>query len=177
VVGLEEANSTEVDPGSPFPVIDFQPAQREVIQKNQYGGTMRLGAYAAILKRGSLALGLYDRTGRLEEDSTRIGRMLEDEAQAFRAGVILKSERAVLERHRHRYEVSPKYVDLLEEQGFVFSGFHRRQDGVKLMEFIELPDHPCFIATQAHPEFKSCLERPSPLFHGFIEAVAKEKKH
>ncbi len=176
VVGLEDANSTEVDPGSPFPVIDFQPTQREVIEKNQYGGTMRLGAFAAILKRGSLALSIYDRTGRLEEDSARIERLLKDEGQAFRAGVILKSERAVLERHRHRYEVSPKYVDLLEEQGFVFSGFHRRQDGVKLMEFIELPDHPYFITTQAHPEFKSSLERPSPLFHGFIEAVVKEGK-
>ncbi len=176
IAGLEEANSTEVDPGTPFPVIDFQPTQREVIQKHQYGGTMRLGAYAAILKRGSRTLKLYEKTGRLEEDAVRLEQILKDEKQAFRAGVILKSERAALERHRHRYEVSAKYVDLLEEHGFVFSGFHRRQDGVKLMEFIELSDHPFFLATQAHPEFKSNLERPSPLFYGFIEAVVKEAK-
>ena len=138
---------------------------------------MRLGAYAAILKRGSRTLELYERTGRAEEDSGRMEGLMGDENQAFRVGVILRSERAVIERHRHRYEVSPKFVDLLEEHGFVFSGFHRRQDGVKLMEFIELPGHPFFIATQAHPEFKSHLERPSPLFYGFIEAIVRDAKH
>jgi CTP synthase len=61
-------------------------------------------------------------------------------------------------------------VDLLEEYGLFFSGFHRREDGTKLMEFLELPNHPFFVATQAHPEFKSRLERPAPLFYGLINS-------
>ena len=101
--------------------------------------------------------------------------MRQSPSESFRVGVILDSERAVIERHRHRYEVSPKFVDLLEEHGLVFSGFHRRDDGTKLMEFIELPHHPFFVATQAHPEFKSRLEQPAPLFYGFVEAcVARQ---
>ncbi len=174
--GLEEATSTEIDPGALYQVIEIQPSQRDVIQKHQYGGTMRLGAYAAILKKKSRILEVYKETGRLDEDKLRIENLMKVEEQAFRAGVILKSERAVLERHRHRYEVSPKYVDLLEEHGLVFSGFHRRYDGVKLMEFIELPGHPFFVATQAHPEFKSCLEKPSPVFYGFIKALVQNGK-
>ena len=107
----------------------------------------------------------------MEEDAWRIEQLRKNPDQAFRLGVILDSERGVIERHRHRYEVSPKYVDLFEEFGLVFSGSHRREDGTILMDFIELPDHPFFVATQAHPEFKSRLEQPAPLFFGFVEAV------
>ena len=171
VVGLKDANSAENDPDTPHAVIDIQYNQRELIEESRYGGTMRLGGYVAALKRDSQVLELYEKTGRLEEDAWRIGRLKQKPNEAFRLGVILDSERAVIERHRHRYEVSPKYVDLLEEYGLVFSGYHRREDGTKLMEFIELPDHPFFIATQAHPEFKSRLEQPAPLFFGFVEAV------
>jgi CTP synthase len=171
VVGLKDANSAENDPDTPHAVIDIQYSQRELIEESRYGGTMRLGGYVAALKRDSQVLELYEKTGRLEEDAWRIERLKQKPNEAFRLGVILDSERAVIERHRHRYEVSPKYVDLLEEYGLVFSGYHRREDGTKLMEFIELPDHPFFIATQAHPEFKSRLEQPAPLFFGFVEAV------
>ena len=172
VAGLQEANSAENDLDTPHPVIDILYTQREIIEEGRYGGTMRLGGYAAVLKRDSLTLELYERTGRLEEDAWRIERLKQRHDEAFRAGVILDSERAIIERHRHRYEVAPKYVDLLEECGLLFSGFHRREDGTKLMEFIELPDHPYFIATQSHPEFKSRLEQPAPLFSGFVEAAA-----
>ncbi len=170
VVGLDDANSVEMDPDTPHAVIDIQYAQRQIIEENRYGGTMRLGGYAAVLRRESRVLDLYEQTGRLEEDSWRIQQLRQLPDQMFRCGVILPSENAVVERHRHRYEVAPKYVDLLEEYGLVFSGFHRREDGTKLMEFVELPNHPYFIATQSHPEFKSRLERPAPLFFGLINA-------
>ncbi len=74
----------------------------------------------------------------------------------------------VYERHRHRYEVNPKYHAMLEDKGLLLSG--KSPDG-KLVEFIELPDHPFFVATQAHPEFKSSLMKPAPLFNAFIQAT------
>ncbi|MBU0536349.1 MAG: CTP synthase [Nanoarchaeota archaeon] len=77
----------------------------------------------------------------------------------------------VSERHRHRYEVNPDYIQKIEEKGLVFSG--RSPNGV-LMEFIELPDHPYFVATQAHPEFKSRPDMPAPLFNGLIKACLKK---
>ena len=73
----------------------------------------------------------------------------------------------VHERHRHRYEVNPKYHTILKEKGMVFSGMNREKT---LVEFIELPNHKFFIATQAHPELKSRLEKPAPLFLGFVKA-------
>ncbi len=175
VAGLLDASSAEIDPDGPNAVIDIQYSQREIIEESRYGGTMRLGGYAAVLKRDSRLIDLYERLGRLEDDAARLEKMRQNPNENFRVGVILDSERAVIERHRHRYEVSPKFIDLLEEHGLVFSGFHRRDDGTKLMEFIELPNHPFFVATQAHPEFKSRLEQPSPLFYGFMEAcVARQ---
>ena len=133
VCNLEGANSTEMDSGTPHPVIDILPEQKEIEDK---GGTMRLGAYTALLEKGSLVQSLY------------------------------KSSEAS-ERHRHRYEVNPDYHQLLTEKGMVFSGLS--EDG-RLVEFIELPDHKFFAATQAHPELKSRMEFPSPLFYGFVSA-------
>jgi CTP synthase len=78
----------------------------------------------------------------------------------------------VFERHRHRYEVNPAYIEILEEYGLVFSG--RSPDG-KLMEFLELPTHKFFIATQAHPEFKSRPLKPHPLFVAFLKACSQSK--
>ena len=131
--GLEGANSTEMDPTTPHPVIDILPEQKEVTEK---GGTMRLGAYKAILQAGSLVHRLYGAT-------------------------------EVSERHRHRYEVNPDYHALLREQGLVLSG--SSLDG-RLVEFIELPHLRFFAGTQAHPELKSRMERPAPLFYGFVKA-------
>jgi CTP synthase len=133
VCHLEGANSTEIDPDTPYPVIDILPEQREIQDK---GGTMRLGAYRAVLKEGTRVQSLYRTT----------------EAS---------------ERHRHRYEVNPEYHAILTKNGIVFSG--SSPDG-RLVEFIEIPDLKYFIATQAHPELKSRMESPAPLFYGFIKA-------
>lgn len=84
----------------------------------------------------------------------------------------LYGENKVIERHRHRYEVNPKYVEELEKCGLVFSG--RSPDGV-LMEFMELPNHLYFVGTQAHPEFKSRPMKPAPLFDGLIKAAKKRR--
>ncbi|MDY6971879.1 MAG: CTP synthase (glutamine hydrolyzing) [Thermodesulfobacteriota bacterium] len=133
VCGLNEANSTEMDPDTPYPVIDILPEQKGVTEK---GGTMRLGAYPALLEEGSVVCSLY-------------------------------GENEVSERHRHRYEVNPEYHSIIVENGMVFSG--RSRDG-RLVEFIELPKLRFFVATQAHPELKSRMEKPAPLFHGFVKA-------
>ena len=172
VCGLRDANTTEVEPKTRHPIIDVQPAQKEILEKNMYGGTMRLGAYAAILKDKSQVLKLYEGTGRLKDDEKRISELMKDKSQAFRLGILDKKKRTVLERHRHRYEVNPKYVDLLEKNGIVFSGYYERFDKTKLMEYIEMPGQ-FMIGTQAHPEFKSRLGNPSPMFYGFVKACGK----
>jgi len=165
---LKNANSTEVDPKTPHPVIDIQPSQRELMAKSDYGGTMRLGAYAAVLKENTQVLKLYEQTSRLAEDKNQFSSL-----EKFRIGITDNAKNIALERHRHRYEVNPKYIETLEKQGLIFSGYHMREDRKPLMEYIELPEHPFFIGTQAHPEFKSTLEKPSPLFYGFLKACVQ----
>ena len=172
VAGLEEATSAEFEENSPWQVVCVQETQKQVLEENRYGASMRLGAYAAVLRKNSRVLQLYEESGRLREDRERIEQLLAMPDQAFRVGqVMLDRDKVVLERHRHRYEVSPRFVELLEEEGLVFSGHHRRVDGTRLMEFIELPGHRLFVATQAHPEFKSRMDNPAPLFSGFVGAA------
>ncbi|MCX6666104.1 MAG: CTP synthase [Euryarchaeota archaeon] len=142
ICDIKDANSREFDKKAAHPVIDFIPEQVKIINESRYGATMRLGAYPAILKKGTLIYKLY-------------------------------GEEKVSERHRHRYEVNPEYVTTLEEYGLVFSG--RSPDGI-LMEFMELPTHPYFVGTQAHPEFKSRPMKPAPLFDGLIKAAEKRKE-
>lgn len=142
VCGLEDAHSTEINPETRYPVIDILPEQRKILEESRYGATMRLGAYPAVLEKGSLVRKLYD-------------------------------AEKIYERHRHRYEVNPKYIETLEKHGMKFSG--KSPDG-RLMEFLELPDHPFFVATQAHPEFKSRFEKPSPIFLGFINACINNNR-
>ncbi|MDP3953275.1 MAG: CTP synthase [bacterium] len=145
VVGLKGANSTEIDKKTPHPVIDVIPEQLEKLKKANYGGTMRLGAYPALLEQGTIAKGAY------------------------------RSEK-ISERHRHRYEVNPEYIQTLENKGLIFSG--KSPNGV-LMEIAELPKskHPFFLGTQFHPELKSRPLSPHPLFKEFIKAaVAKKRK-
>ncbi|MFL5959464.1 MAG: CTP synthase, partial [Gaiellaceae bacterium] len=134
VVGLEGANSTEMDPETPYPVIDLLPEQKGI---EDLGGTMRLGAQAVEVADGT-------RTRELYRDVT------------------------VHERHRHRYEVNNSYRERLVEAGLVVSGTF--QEG-RLVEIVELPDHPWFVASQFHPEFKSRPTRPAPLFRGFVGAA------
>jgi CTP synthase len=134
VVGLEGANSTEMDPETPYPVIDLLPEQKEV---EDLGGTMRLGAQAVEIAEGTRTHKTY-------------------------------SEATIHERHRHRYEVNNHYRQQLIDQGLVVSGTF--QEG-RLVEIVELPDHPWFVASQFHPEFKSRPTRPAPLFREFVGAA------
>ena len=170
VCGMKDAHTTEVNKDITHPVIDIQVSQRGVMAQQKYGGTMRLGAYAAALKNGTQILNLYKKSGRLHGDNEQ---MLKNSIEAFRLGVA--KENIVLERHRHRYEVNPKYIEQLEKKGLVFSGCHERLDGTKLMEFIELKGK-YFYGTQAHPEMKSRVESPAPLFLGLIEGAKKRKE-
>ena len=132
VLGYEGANSTEIDDGTPHPVIDILPEQYEV---EDMGGTMRLGAHETEIEPGTLAHELYG------ADSCT-------------------------ERHRHRYEVNPRYIQAFEDAGLVFSGTAGNR-----MEILELPGHPYFLGTQFHPEFRSRPGRASPPFVGFLDAV------
>jgi len=134
VVGLEGANSTEMDPETPYPVIDLLPEQKEI---EDLGGTMRLGADAVDLVEGTRTFAAY-------------------------------GEPVIHERHRHRYEVNNHFRPRLVEAGLVVSGTF--QEG-RLVEVIELPDHPWFVASQFHPEFKSRPTRPAPLFREFVGAA------
>lgn len=165
-----DADSTEINPDTEKPVIDVMPLQKKLLEKSLYGATMRLGAYAAILKNNGRVFDLYSKAKRIEKDAKQIN-FLKENKEDFRLGVLSSKDVVVLERHRHRYEVNPKFINHLERDGFVFSGKHMRNDNTELMEFIERPKHRFFIGTQAHPEFKSRLEDPAPLFLGFVEAA------
>ena len=167
VCKMQGANTTEIDPKTAYPVISMQTAQQDVMAQHKYGGTMRLGAYAANLKPSRI-LELYKKSSRLKEDKAQLSQLEE-----WRKGKIVGD--AVIERHRHRYEVNPAYIVQLEKNGLLFSGYHERMDGTKLMEFVEIPGKP-FFGTQAHPEFKSRVEKPSPLFVGLMEAAKKRKE-
>jgi CTP synthase len=134
VVGLADANSTEFEPTSHHPVIDLMLDQRGIEDK---GGTMRLGAYYAVLASGSQVAAAY-------------------------------GESVVSERHRHRYEFNEQYRAQLEGAGLWCSG---TSPDNRLVEFIELPGHPFWVGTQAHPEFKSRPDRPHPLFRELIGAA------
>jgi CTP synthase len=133
VLGMTDAHSTEFDPSTQHPVIDIMNDQRDVTDK---GGTMRLGAYYAVLEPGSKVANAY-------------------------------GESVVSERHRHRYEFNSQYRTRFEASGFVCSGTSPDR---RLVEFIELKDHPFWVGTQAHPEFKSRPDRPHPLFRDMIGA-------
>lgn len=136
VVGLKDANSTEFNAATPHPVIDLMNDQREVTEK---GGTMRLGAYYAVLTPGTKVANAY-------------------------------GEPVVSERHRHRYEFNSNYRARIEEAGLLCSG---TSPDKRLVEFVELENHPFWVGTQAHPEFKSRPDRPHPLFRELIGAALK----
>jgi len=137
IAGLERANSREIDPESPYPVIDLLPEQHGVEEK---GATMRLGAWPCVLRPGTRA---YEAYGRLE----------------------------ISERHRHRYEFNGDFRERLTEAGLVLSG--TSPDG-RLVEIVEVADHPWFLGCQFHPEFKSTPFEPHPLFVAFV-GVALER--
>lgn len=136
--GLEGANTTEIDPKSPHPVIDIMADQKDVETK---GGTMRLGDYPCVLDPKSMS------------------------AEAYKS-------KKIVERHRHRYEFNNAYRDQLTAAGLKLVGLSPDK---RLVELIEIKDHPYFVASQFHPEFKSRPNRPHPLFDGFIKAGLKER--
>lgn len=150
VVGLEGAHSTEFEPGTPCPVISMMAEQKRV---TDMGGTMRLGAYACELVEGSLVWAAYRRSG---------------------------SDSIIRERHRHRYEVTNDLRYRLREAGLRFTGVNPERD---LVEIIELPtnelptaernqpSHPWFVGVQFHPEYRSRVRAPHPLFVAFVEAA------
>ncbi|HEY8094222.1 MAG TPA: CTP synthase, partial [Acidimicrobiales bacterium] len=139
VLGLAGANSSEFDPSSPHPVIDIMHDQRDL---TDMGGTMRLGAYYAVLAPGSKVFAAY-------------------------------GEPVVSERHRHRYEFNNAYRSRFEAGGLVLSG---TSPDKRLVEFVELADHPFYVGTQAHPEFKSRPDRPHPLFRELVTAALQRRE-
>lgn len=151
VAKLKKANTTEVDAKTPHPVIHIMPDQEKKLLKREYGATMRLGGWDCQIKRGTKTEALY-----------------------LAAGLIKKTGQAKInERHRHRYEFNNKYRAALEKAGLVVSG--TTPDG-KLVEIIELPNHPYFVASQFHPEFQSRPLTPHPLFAGLVKAAIRSKK-
>lgn len=138
VLGMQDANTTEIDPETPYPVIDLMPDQAGA----RMGGTMRLGKYPCRLDPKSKVYQLY-------------------------------GQQDIFERHRHRYEVNNDYREQLEQAGMRLCGISPDQ---RIVEMIELTDHPYFCATQAHPEFKSRPNRAHPLFIGLVQAAKAMKE-
>ena len=138
VVGLSNANSTEMDEETPFPVISLMKEQKTIINK---GGTMRLGAWDCKLEKKSKVF------------------------EAYKTALIS-------ERHRHRYEFNNEYLKQLDDAGLIATGFNPETN---LVEIIELPSHPWFIGVQYHPEYKSTVMNPHPLFVAFVNACLDYK--
>ncbi|MFV0605715.1 MAG: CTP synthase [Niabella sp.] len=134
VMGIKEANSTEMDEHATEAVIDLMEEQKEITNK---GGTMRLGAYPCTIKPGTLAFDIYD-------------------------------TELISERHRHRWEFNNKYLEQMEAAGLVASGKNKETG---LVEIVELPSHPFFLGVQYHPELKSTVENPHPIFVHFVKAA------
>lgn len=139
VLGIADASSSELTPNTKHPVIDMMEEQKKITTK---GGTMRLGAYACKIKKGSKAYGVYGET-------------------------------TIHERHRHRFEFNNKYLEKIEEAGMKATGINPDSG---LVEIVELKDHPWFIGVQYHPELKSTVMNPHPLFVKFVEAAINHKK-
>jgi len=138
VCTLKEANSTEIEPDCPEPVIDTLPEQKKI---EGLGGNMRLGGRDIELKSQTLAWKLFGKA-----DSVRM-------------------------RFRHRYEVDPRYIELLEKAGLVFSGKAPNQP---IMQILEIPSHPFFMGTQAHPCLTSRPLNPQPMFVGLVAAAMQK---
>ena len=139
IVGLKDANSTEMNPKTKNPVIDLMEAQKSITDK---GGTMRLGSWKCNIKEDTLANQIYNTT-------------------------------QINERHRHRYEYNNKYAKQLENAGLISSGIN---PDTGLVEIIEIKNHPFFIGVQYHPEYKSTVANPHPIFVSFVAAIVKNKR-
>lgn len=139
ILGLDGAHSAEIDPNTPYPIIDLLPEQKGI---SDLGGTLRLGKYPCKLVDGTKTKAAYNNADIIEE------------------------------RHRHRYEFNNDYREQMAANGFIFSG--TSPDG-RLVETIEIEDHPWFVACQFHPEFTSRPTRAQSLFKGFIGAAVEQQ--
>jgi len=139
VLGFENANSTEFNPSTPYPVIDFMEGQTDDMNK---GGTMRLGAYACKIQDGTRVKSIYEKD-------------------------------LISERHRHRYEFNNEYIADYEKAGMIASGINPDKS---LVEIVELTTHPWFVGVQFHPEYKSTVMNPHPLFVKFVKAALTVKR-
>ena len=139
VIGLSDANSTEMMPNTTHPVIDLMESQKSITKK---GGTMRLGAWDCKISSDSIASKVY-------------------------------GTHTIKERHRHRYEFNNKYKAEIEAAGMIATGLNPETG---LVEIIEVPNHPWFVGVQYHPEYKSTVANPHPLFVAFVRAALKYKK-
>ncbi|MFZ4648446.1 MAG: CTP synthase [Patescibacteria group bacterium] len=146
VLGWKDANSEEVDAKTKHPVIHIMPNQKELIAEKGYGGTIRLGGWPCALKPGSRLAKAYAK---------------------------FTDQKIVSERHRHRYEFNNEYRDILEKNGLVVSG--TSPDG-KIVEAIEIANHPFFVGVQFHPEYISRPLAPHPLFVDFVKTCRDLKK-
>ncbi|HSX48940.1 MAG TPA: CTP synthase, partial [Candidatus Saccharimonadales bacterium] len=158
VLKMKDANTTEANPKTKFPVIHVMPDQQKYLDKHQYGGTIRLGAWPCILKKGTTLEKAYKKYNGFKDAPWLFDRSGK------------KAKEVIYERHRHRYEFNNKFKEKFEKAGLVISG--TSPDG-KLVEAIELKDHPFFVGTQYHPEYISRPLTPHPVFISFLEAMTK----
>ena len=148
VCKMQDAHTTEIVKHCKYPVIDTMPEQKALIQEKKYGATMRLGEYPCLIRKGTKAHSAYLKAhwGRQNK----------------------KGDLLIQERHRHRYELNNEFRKDLEDKGLVASGLNPERD---LVEIIEIPGHPFFVASQFHPEFKSKPLNSHPLFREFIRVA------
>jgi CTP synthase len=154
VCGLKKAHTTEVDPNTPDPIIHDIPFDERYQRIKGEGASMRLGAYDCVLKPGTLAHSIYSKHNAFKD----------------------KRKNLISERHRHRFEFNNDYRLLMEKEGFVFSGVSPDDFFVEIIE-LSPKDHPFFLATQPHPEYKSRPLEPHPIFIEYLKVVEKEAKN
>lgn len=164
---LKGANSVEIDPKTPHPVIHLIPDQKKYLEKNQFGGTIRLGAWPCILIEDTKLKNIYNM-----HSSASSPWHLPNPLQKNNQPLAINHQPLIHERHRHRYEFNMKYKNLFEKQGLTISGISPDN---KLVEAIEIKNHPFFIGTQFHPEYLSRPLSPHPIFIEFIKASVRHQ--
>jgi len=163
VAGIKDANSAEIDERTKNAVIHVMPDQAKYLAEKQYGGTIRLGAWPCLIKPQTKLEEIYR-----QYDGEKTLPWHQPRSEKDRVEV--KGQLVVYERHRHRYEFNNDYRERLEKAGLVISG--TSPDG-RLVEAIELKNHPFFVGTQFHPEYLSRPLTPHPIFVAFIHSMIK----
>jgi len=166
VLNFKDANSEEVNPNTPYPVIHIMPNQKKYLAEKQYGGTIRLGAWPCLINLNTKLEESYQKYG-----SDRKSPWFYPNPLQKKLSMISNNRLLIYERHRHRYEFNLNYRKKFEKAGLVVSGIS--PDG-KLVEAIEIKDHPFFVGVQFHPEYLSRPLYPHPLFVSFLEAASRK---